>query len=131
MPESAPRRRPWSRILLFGWWGLMFTGTHIPLPPGPGEPVIPDKLIHYLMFAVLGVLLPCAFYNRDATGWRQYARLFCVMVLYSALDELLQIPVGRTAEWRDWWCDLAGGATGLALYAVIAWQWPRPAAVEL
>jgi VanZ family protein len=96
----------------------MFTATHIPMPPQPGESPVPDKLIHYLMYLVLGLLLPL---------WRGWTapvsvagglKSLVLLGLYGGLDELLQIPVGRSAEWFDWLADLGGAATGLALHAV-------------
>jgi VanZ family protein len=107
-----------GRIVLAGWWGLMFVGTHVPMPPSEGEPPLPDKLIHYLMFTVLGVLLPLW------SGWgtpvvARGVRMFGLIAAYAAADELLQIPVGRSAEWGDFACDLAGGATGLLIAAAL------------
>ena len=121
--SASPRRSGWVwsrskwRVLLVGWWGLMFIATHIPVGPSIGESPVPDKLIHFLVFAVLGVLLP-QWHGRDVRlTLRRASMLFLVMVTYGAVDELLQIPVGRSAEWWDWIADVAGGASGLLLAA--------------
>ena len=41
------------------------------------------------------------------------------IALYGAADELLQIPVGRQAEFADWIADMAGAATGIATTALL------------
>lgn len=102
-----------GRALLVGWWAVMFAGTHMPLQPSLQAAPVNDKLIHFAMYAVLGMLLPLW------DGWqrlplRRNLELFGLIALYAAADELLQIPVGRSAEWLDGLADLAGGLTGLA-----------------
>ncbi|MCA9055571.1 MAG: VanZ family protein [Planctomycetaceae bacterium] len=80
-----------------------------------GDSRVPDKLIHFVMFAVLGTLLPEWLPRTVPLTLRRATWLFAVMAVYGAVDELLQIPVGRSAEWRDWYADLAGAAAGLVL----------------
>jgi VanZ family protein len=46
----------------------------------------------------------------------QFIFLWLACAAYGVLDELLQIPVGRTCDVRDWMFDIAGAATGLALF---------------
>jgi VanZ family protein len=41
--------------------------------------------------------------------------LFVLILTYATLDELLQIPVGRSAEWGDWLADGVGAALGIAV----------------
>ncbi|MFV0446251.1 MAG: VanZ family protein, partial [Planctomycetaceae bacterium] len=100
----------WSgQVLLCTWWLLMFTATHIPMPSKVGDSQVPDKLIHFLMFLGLGFLLPLWRGWSSALTWRRRLALFGIVTLYAIADELLQIPVGRTAEWLDGAADLAGG----------------------
>lgn len=40
-------------------------------------------------------------------------------VIYAGFDELLQIPVGRTADWADFFADCVGILFGLAIYTMI------------
>lgn len=99
----------------------MFVGTHIPMASTPDEPPVPDKLIHFVMYAVLGLLLPLW------SGWdvpltfRRVLTLLGGLTGYAAVDEWLQIPVGRTAEWWDWVADAGGAASGLALASLVQW----------
>ncbi len=37
------------------------------------------------------------------------------VALFACLDELLQIPVGRSAEWLDWVADVTRAAVGIGL----------------
>jgi VanZ family protein len=41
-----------------------------------------------------------------------------VTIVYAGLDELLQIPVGRTADWLDFYADIAGITMGLSFYVL-------------
>ena len=43
--------------------------------------------------------------------------IFVVLGCYGIVDELLQIPVGRTCEVNDWFADLGGIVVGLILVA--------------
>ncbi len=125
-PGQPPLRfRPshwplWSaRLLLFSWWILIATATHVRLDAQPTDVPVPDKLIHFFMYAVLGLLLPMWHGWREPLNGKQATLYFSIIVLYAILDELLQIPVGRTAEWLDGAADLLGGASGLLTAAMI------------
>ena len=37
------------------------------------------------------------------------------MVVYGVVDELLQTPVGRTADVKDWFADVAGAVIGIVV----------------
>ena len=112
--ESSARGRRWTgRLLLVGWWLLIFTATHLPLSSSAGDSPVPDKLIHFVMYAGLGFLLPFWSDRRRHRTLAGYLVLFTIIALYAVADELLQIPVGRTAEWLDGVADLAGGGVGL------------------
>lgn len=133
MSELSPRavaiaavdpRRLWiARLLLIGWWTAMFVGTHLPLESIGGHPPLPDKLVHFLMFAGLGMLLPlCSGWRPPLLG-RRWLLLLLGIAAYATFDELTQIPVGRDAEWLDGVADLLGGLAGLLTAALIAPKW--------
>lgn len=129
MQETTPRppattppprgSRASARALLGAWWLLIFTATHVPIPPPVGEPQIPDKSIHFVMYFVLGALLPLWDGWGSRPGWRRLLGFFGVLAAYALADELLQIPVGRSAEWLDGLADLLGGAAGLTGHALL------------
>lgn len=112
---------------LAAYWCLLFTATH--LPPRSLKMVDPfgsgsDKAQHFLGYFGLGlggVLLLAAH------GWlrgRTLALVWAACATYGALDELLQIPVGRSADWQDWLADVSGSGTACLLGAVLILAWP-------
>lgn len=114
-------------LLLIVYWTALFVGTHIPLPQGalPGES---DKLAHFVAYAGLAFLLAL----RVSTARRITARHALLIVLlvsgYAAVDELLQTPVGRQADMRDWGADVVGVLIGLGVFwgARAVWSaWSR------
>lgn len=108
------------QIVLAGYWLALVAGTHVPaefpaLPSGRA-----DKLAHFVAYAVLAGLLAMT-WQRSA-GWltgRHLRWAWIVLVVYAALDELTQIPVGRTASALDWAADALGALVGLMLF----WWW--------
>lgn len=122
MAVASRRARSWLRAMLVAYWGLLFVVTHLPArsiqaidPFGSGQ----DKLQHfagYFGLAMGGVLLLAAY------GMLRPARLWWIWgacSAYGMLDELLQIPVGRTADWRDWLADTAGAGAACLTGAVL------------
>ena len=122
--------------LAFGWWGLMFLGTHLPMPPKT-HVNMSDKLQHALAYAgwaflVIGVVR--AFRPRR---WSTYLVVIAVGAAYGVADELTQLLVpNRSAELLDWLADLTGLALGAATFAVVDWivlpskPWAREQTVE-
>ena len=51
-------------------------------------------------------------------GWRQLCAVWALIVLYGAVDEVTQIPVGRNANLSDWLADAAGATVGLAIFQI-------------
>lgn len=114
-----------SRLSLRGitltiYWLAMFIGTHVPrVPPIHGlEPS--DKVLHFLAFTGLAVLMATAWMTKTVLiNWRHYCIMFIIAAIYAALDELLQTPVGRDCSLFDWYADVAGTIFGLIVYAAI------------
>jgi VanZ family protein len=116
-PLHLVRSPRWWQFVLAGYWLTLFTATHIPLsvPQLPSDP--PDKLFHVVAYAGLAVLL--------ATVWQlamgrltlpQLCGAWVALLLYGAVDEFTQIPLGRTASGWDWLADAIGAAIGFALF---------------
>lgn len=102
------------------YWGAMFVATHVPLP----EKALPensDKLAHFGAYLLLGACLGAWAAASRPLGWKRAAGLLGVTAAYAVVDELLQIPVGRYADWRDGAADIAGAITGLVLIAGLQW----------
>jgi VanZ family protein len=111
--------RLWQFVLVCYWLAL-FVSTHVPSEvlyvPGNTS----DKFIHVVAYAALAVLAAMAWHL--AFG-RPKARHLCfiwvTLVVYGAIDEWTQIPVGRDASVRDWFADASGAAIGLAAFALL------------
>ena len=111
------------RTIFFGtgaYWLALFILTHTPV-------VLPklvetrDKTAHFIGYAILGALL---FASLRLLGRRDPTHLvLAVGMIYGAIDELLQIPVGRSCELNDWFADAAGLAFAvLACALVTTWR---------
>jgi VanZ family protein len=101
---NQPRRR-WLTlwpITLAIYWLAMFIGTHVPrVPPIHGvEPS--DKVLHFLAYLGLVVLMAAAWATQLVLNWRHFGVLFIIAAVYGAIDELLQIPVGRSIGMPTW-----------------------------
>jgi VanZ family protein len=106
----------WLRRVVLGctiaYWIGLFTLTHLPaLPPA----IVPanDKTAHFVGYLVLAGLL---FASMRLSGRRDAAVIVLTIGLaYGAIDEWLQIPVGRSCEMADWYADAAGVAVATVL----------------
>ena len=98
------------------WLGL-FILTHTPVAL-PVIIVSSDKSAHFVGYAMLGTLL---FVSLRIAGWRDPMLLLLTIGLaYGAIDEWLQIPVGRSCELNDWFADAAGIAVAVTVCTLIA-----------
>lgn len=112
----APRRTiSWKILLLASFWLSVFVATHLPrVPRALGR--VSDKTLHFAAFAILGYLLSWVLYSR-IKGFANHAlTIVAIIAVYGAVDELLQIPVGRVCDFQDWVADMIGGTVGLALF---------------
>jgi VanZ family protein len=103
-----------TNLVLAVYWVALFVGTHVPVPPDIVQLAGSDKTLHFL--AYLGLSLLIAVCVRPQ-AW-SYLWLLLGLSVYGALDELLQIPVNRSAEAADWLADVAGAAAGLGAFAL-------------
>jgi hypothetical protein len=123
----ARRIASWAGLLLAGYWVVAFTLTHLPMR-GAGGPMFgirhADKLAHLLIYAGLSGLLSIWFGVRRRMDGAVAVAVIVLLALssYATFDELSQIPVGRNADLRDWFADLAGINLGLCgFFALRAW----------
>ena len=106
-------RRAWGAVAV--WWLAMLLVTSLPgdlVPPLPDLGFRLDRVVHFGMYGVQGVLIA------RALGRRAPAVLVAALLalsLVGALDELHQLWIpGRDAEVGDWLMDTLGAGTGLA-----------------
>ena len=102
-------------ILLACYWGLLFLGTHLPMPRLGELPKHSDKGMHLIAYAGLSFLLLLWISTIRKLEYRHFVMIFAVTALYAAADELLQmIPVvNRTCDVYDALADCLGSVLGL------------------
>jgi VanZ family protein len=117
---------PWVPPLT--WAGAIFVlssihGSAYPRTNVPGA----DKIVHFILYAAMGVLCARALLLRGPAERR--TRMLLVVAaavlatLYGVSDELHQLLVpGRSADWRDALTDAVGALTGSIVAFLI---WPR------
>lgn len=104
--------------ILVIYWIVLFYATHMPLPHGflPGES---DKLIHFIAYGLLGVLLTTLRALRGSLPWLSLLGRWLFLAAYGALDEVTQLLVNRSCDLRDWLADITGAAIGVGVVYLI------------
>ncbi len=105
--------RNWRIACLF-WFLLLTIATHAPQAAPTDNPTfeLPDKLLHFVCFGILGFLFMC-------TGWvRNVILAWFLVAIWAYLDEVTQdmLPIGRTFSSED----LIAGELGIL--AAFTWQ---------
>lgn len=124
MPLYRRHKVVLAALLLY--WPAMFVLTHIPqLPSWVVTAQMSDKSLHFLAYLALVFLWWFAISPYSRVNWRKAAVWWtlAVMVWYGAIDEWLQSYVGRIADVKDFYFDLAGALTGLILLSIFTF-WP-------
>ena len=126
---TAPLRR--FRNVLILYWLVMFLASHVKLRDTVEVFHVRDKVLHFVAYAGLAFLAAAYLrFRKGGIGWLDVVGVWTLAVSYGVLDEITQIPVGRTADPLDWLADAAGAAAGLlTFFAVRRFVMPgRPAA---
>ncbi|TWT30773.1 VanZ family protein [Blastopirellula retiformator] len=110
-------------------WLSAFVATHW---PGDRLPALAqgwghwDKVVHFLMFLVLGLVL-----SAIAGRINKFAPLLVwpILAAYGLLDEATQTFVpGRSCDGLDWMTDCGGAAVGVGIYLIVSYYLnPEPA----
>lgn len=119
---SPNRVRQAAMVARYGTFAVlltMFVGTHVPMDVS-NQIVHSDKMMHFWAYLALA-FGAAATWDLSAGKLQsyQYILLWLACAAYGIVDELLQIPVGRSCDARDWVFDIAGAAVGLALFKVL------------
>jgi VanZ family protein len=109
-----------SRVILLGYWLVLFLATHTPRPPKLPNVSNIDKWMHLGAYAVLAYLLSLHLATRAKRVSHAWAKVLLGLAVYALLDELLQIPVGRHCEFWDWVADLTGIVLGVGAWKLTA-----------
>lgn len=114
--------RRWVPVALAGYWLVLFTATHVPIPAtlmDNGK----DKIQHFLGYGTLAVLLTLTLRVR---GWASWTRIvlatIAICMLYGAFDELTQPFVNRSCDITDWFADSLGALVAASLTAWLCWR---------
>lgn len=104
-----------KRWILPVYWVLCLLATHSTLPKGAEPWLFADKVMHCLMYFILGGLLAWRLSSASAVSASRYFVAWLVLAAYGVFDELTQPYFGRSAEWLDWVADLVGSGSGIGL----------------
>ncbi|MBX3438519.1 MAG: VanZ family protein [Planctomycetaceae bacterium] len=123
---QAQTLRRFVGLMLGIYWFTLFLATHIPIRESPASIPGGDKAVHFVAYAILAMLLTFFVGLRRALTFKVAAILVAGIATYGAIDEWLQIPVGRTCDIADWAFDVAGAIIGVLLIMLITkWHGPR------
>ncbi|MCH2130758.1 MAG: VanZ family protein [Pirellulaceae bacterium] len=119
-------KRKYAISLLIVFWCALFAATHIPGEAFIDLPfTVSDLVAHGVAYFILSVLFLMAIRRPDVSLTTDARRLFVVLGLYAACDELLQIPIpGRYGSWKDWGADILGMVTALII-VFLFYRWQR------
>lgn len=104
-------------IGIVAYWVALFAATHVPRIPAALQMPGSDKWQHFAAYGGLAFLLSVRQFHGQSLSWKTAAQIIGILAVYGAFDELSQIPVGRDAEWYDWFADLIGAIGGIAVFA--------------
>jgi VanZ family protein len=108
-----------ARTLATVYIAVLFTATHVPMLPTSGFSWM-DKVEHLVAYGLLTLWV--------LVGWeltvgvlqaKHYFAVWLTGTFYAAIDEVTQIPVGRTCDVNDWAADVVGIAFGLIAFRMI------------
>lgn len=110
--------RRWAPPLAWAVFILVLTSLPGVVFAGIRAPTNTDKLVHFTLYAILGLLAARAALAARPRGWTVVVVLLVVAFL-AALDELHQhfIP-SRDMDVHDWMADTIGAIVGITIAAV-------------
>jgi len=114
-------RRHKSVLLALGiYWPFIFWLTHIPVPALARQSGMSDKAMHVMAYFVLTFLVWFAVSPYEKVRWDRIKHWFVVLavIVYGALDEILQGRVGRSADIHDFIADCLGVLLALGVLSV-------------
>lgn len=111
--RSSFKAGRWVKIILALYWALIFTFTHLP-PRALPHVNVWDKFEHLGAYGCLGGLLFLWLWHMRPNLKHVGIVALAIGMAYGAVDEWLQIPVGRDCDLLDWFAD----TTGLAIAVV-------------
>lgn len=98
---------------------LIFIMSSNPYPESIPRIQFLDKLIHFFVYGLLGILFFRAVRKRDSSRFQGYSMILGIVLssLYGISDEIHQyFTPGRVADLYDVTADILGSLTGVLLY---------------
>jgi VanZ family protein len=128
---SLGRRHKYILLAVGIYWPLIFWLTHIPIPALARRSGMSDKTMHVLAYMVLTFLLWLAVNPYQKATWRRLSFwvILGAVLVYAALDEVLQGRIGRGADFRDFLADLLGAVLAMGILSLLSF-WPAILAVS-
>jgi VanZ family protein len=122
---ASPRLMTFRRLAFVAWCLTvafllaMFVGTHM---PARAEAFLAnaDKILHFSAYFLLALFLLVS--GELTLGPLKPIHFFSVWLactLYGAMDEITQIPVGRSCDMADWMFDVLGVIAALIVFRVV------------
>lgn len=98
------------------WAGVILIATSLPASLVPPQASAYDKVLHFTVYALFGVLLTREL-AQTRKPWRAALAAIVIAAAFGAADEWHQqfIP-GRSTEMADWRADSMGAALGAVLF---------------
>src|SRR5687767_13488496 len=115
---TPPRLRRTAWMLTAFYAAFHFVMTHIPAGRLPA-PHVPDKTLHFLSYGMISGCLYISLWLGAVSIKR--AGLFVPFVAASlgVSAEILQAPVGRTAELMDWVADVSAALVAVTCFTLV------------
>ena len=119
-PMTQPLRtflRYWLPLLIYV--GLIFLLSSLSKIPYSILGFVPDKLLHFVEYALLAALIARAIYSlpKPSAWWVVLLITFVAVAILGTLDELYQSAIPRRSpELLDWVADVSGGLLGGICY---------------
>ena len=98
----------------------LFVATHYPAHGLPRGVFRADKALHCLAYMTLTLsVLTSLDLTIGMLRPQHYFAVWLAGTLYGAFDEVTQIPVGRSCDPLDWFCDILGIVMGLTIFRLL------------
>lgn len=122
------RRHKYALAALLIYWPMLFIITHLPvkiIATYLHNAKMSDYVMHYLAYLILAFFWWFAIRPYKKVDWRKIPVWLSLALLawYSAIDEWLQMYVGRSPQLHDFLADFAGVLTSLIILSLLSF-WP-------
>jgi VanZ family protein len=115
MPRAA---RITLLIVLICYWLAIFVVTHLP-PSDLPKVGVNDKIEHFVGYGILGGLIYLTVWAYRPKFRHAWLLVIVIAMCYGAIDEWLQLAVGRSCELADWIADVGGTVVAVLILSGI------------